>query len=152
MACGTAWARAAWASFKVAGTRVSHLIRVGRASGGCWRCRGHYRPPDTSCRRSFVTGQYGPDDCTEVLPIAGIATERLHEHGNTRLVLDHQLQHDLVEVGPMIPAIPLGDVHDVLSGLRIAVIAPIDMKARRIEMGIGRTQSQPLAAVAAMRL
>ena len=39
----------------------------------------------------------------------------------------------------MIPAIPSGDVHDLFLGLLVAVVAPIDMKARAIEMGkVGR--------------
>jgi hypothetical protein len=35
----------------------------------------------------------------------------------------------------MVAAIPSGDMHDVGLGLLIAVVAPIDMKARAIKMG-----------------
>jgi len=84
------------------------------------------------------------DDVAKRFPITAIATERLHQHGNARLVLDNQLQHDLVEVRAMIATITFRDVHDVLRGRLITVIAPINMKARTVEVRIARTQSQPL--------
>ena len=34
----------------------------------------------------------------------------------------------------MIPAITAGDVHDLCFGFLVAVVAPIDMNARRVEM------------------
>src|SRR4030095_11948648 len=54
-----------------------------------------------------------------------------------------QLQHDLVEVGAMIPTIALGDVHDVFVRRLIAVIPAIDMETRRIEMAASARQPQP---------
>src|SRR5439155_18423918 len=60
-------------------------------------------------------------------------TERLHQDVNARLMLHNQFQHDLVEVRPMIPAVPSGDVHDLVLGLLVAIVAPID---RRLE-GLG---------------
>jgi hypothetical protein len=50
------------------------------------------------------------------------------------LVLHHQLHHDLIEVRPMIPAIPAGAGHDLCFGFLVAVVAPIDLQARRVEM------------------
>jgi hypothetical protein len=35
----------------------------------------------------------------------------------------------------MVPAITAGDVHDLFYGLFVAIVAPIDMQARAIEMG-----------------
>ena len=63
-----------------------------------------------------------------------MATQRLHQHRNTSLVLHHQLQHHLVEVGAMIPAIAAGDVHDLFVWSLSAIIPAIDMETRRIEM------------------
>ncbi len=45
---------------------------------------------------------------------------------------------------PTITTITLGEVHDVLRGLLIAGVAPIDMKARGVEMAIGGRQSKTL--------
>jgi hypothetical protein len=50
----------------------------------------------------------------------------------------------LVEVGTMISTIALGDVHDLLRRWLVTVIAPIDMKARAVEVHIGWTQVQTL--------
>jgi hypothetical protein len=86
----------------------------------------------------------GLDHLAKRLWITAITTERLHQHGNAGLVLDDQLQHDLVEVGTMISTIALGDVHDLLRRWLVTVIAPIDMKARAVEVHIGWTQVQTL--------
>jgi hypothetical protein len=50
------------------------------------------------------------------LGIVAIAAEGFHEDGNPCLMLDDQLQHDLIEVRAMVATLPLGDVHDMLSG------------------------------------
>ena len=79
------------------------------------------------------------------LPSLTIATERLHQHRDTGLVLHHQLQHHLVEVRPMIPTIALGDVHDLFVRSLSAVITAIDMKARAYRDGVKRgRQAQTL--------
>ena len=52
----------------------------------------------------------------------------------------------------MIPAIPSGDVNDLFLGFLVAVVAPIDMKARRVEMDHSGGKPQALGAVAARRL
>ena len=85
------------------------------------------------------------DNVAKLFPITAIATERLHQHGNPRLVFNDQLQHDLVEIRAMISAIALGDVHDVLRGLIVAVIATIDMETGAIEMRKARRQAQALS-------
>ena len=46
--------------------------------------------------------------------------------------LDDQLHHDVVEVRPMIPTVPSGDVADLFRGRLIAVVAPIDMNTGAI--------------------
>jgi hypothetical protein len=58
------------------------------------------------------------------------------------LVFNDHLQHDVVEIRAMISAIALGDVHDVLRGLIVAVIATIDMAPGAIEMRQARRQAQ----------
>jgi hypothetical protein len=75
------------------------------------------------------------DDVAKLFAITAIAPEGLHQHGKARLMLDKQLQHDLVEVRPMVPAVPPRAVNNLFRELLIAVIAPIDRKARAIEMG-----------------
>ena len=57
----------------------------------------------------------------ELVRITAIATERLQEHGNARLVCNNQRQHDLIEVRAMIATRALGDVHNLSLGLLVAV-------------------------------
>jgi hypothetical protein len=83
------------------------------------------------------------DDLAECFAILTIATQGLHQHRDTALVLHHQLQHHLVEVRAMIPTIAVGDVHDLFVRRLCAVIAAIDMKTRRIEMAERARQPQP---------
>jgi hypothetical protein len=61
-------------------------------------------------------------------------------------MLDNQSQHDLIEVGPMIPTIAARDVHDLLVGGIVAVIAAIDMEAGAIEMHNARGKAQTLGS------
>jgi hypothetical protein len=49
-----------------------------------------------------------------------------------------------MEVRPMISAIPSGDVHDRFGGCLVAVVAPIDMNARRVEMDQAGCKPQAL--------
>jgi hypothetical protein len=76
--------------------------------------------------------------------ITRIATKWLYQHGSAGLVLDDRRQHDLVKVRAMIPPVALGDVHDSFSRGLVAVIAPIDMKARRVKMHMGGAQVRTL--------
>ena len=64
-----------------------------------------------------------PNRLANALGITGVATAWWHQEGDTRLVLDHQPLHDLIEVRPMIPAIPASDVHDLCSGVLVTVVA-----------------------------
>jgi hypothetical protein len=75
-----------------------------------------------------------PDDLAERWRITAMAAQRLHEHGNPGLMLDNQCQHDVIEVGSVIPTITACEVHDLFVGSLVAVIAPIDMQAGAIEM------------------
>ena len=80
------------------------------------------------------------DDLTEVCRITAVATEGLHQDGNASLVLDNEIEHDLVEIRAMVPAVALGDVDDLLVGRLRAVITAIDMETGTIEMGKGRRE------------
>jgi len=84
-----------------------------------------------------------PDDLAERFAIMTIATQGLHQHRDTSLVLHDQFQPDLVEVGAMIPTLAVGDVHDLFVRRLRAVIPAIDMKTRRIEMVQPACQPQP---------
>jgi hypothetical protein len=75
-----------------------------------------------------------------VVGITAVATKRFHQDGDTCLMLDAQLQHDLVEVRSMIPTVTAGDVYDLVRGLIVAVVTLIDMNTGAIAMrNAGRT-------------
>ena len=84
------------------------------------------------------------DDLAKVVRVTTIATEGLHQHGNTGLVFHNQVQHHLVEVRALIPTVATGDVNDVCLRFLVTVIAAIDMEARPIEMGERGCQAQTL--------
>ena len=88
-------------------------------------------------RRHMVT-----DDLAKHCAIMTMATQGLPQPRETRLVLHDQLQHDLVEVGAMVPTIAWSDVHDLFVRRLIAVRAAIDMATRRIEMAERGRQPQ----------
>jgi hypothetical protein len=46
----------------------------------------------------------------------------------------------------MIPAVSLGDVHDLCSGLFVAVVASIDMNARAIQMAKAWRKTEALSS------
>jgi hypothetical protein len=71
-----------------------------------------------------------------------MATEGLHQDRNASLVLDHQLQHHLIQVRPMIPAVAAGEVNTLRLGLLLTVITAVDVNARAIERHKGRGSSQ----------
>jgi hypothetical protein len=85
------------------------------------------------------------DDLPKVTRITGIATEGLHQHGNPRLVFHNQVEHHVVEVGPMIAAVASRDMNDLFIRLLATVVAPIDMEAGAIQMGQGRCQPEALS-------
>jgi hypothetical protein len=80
------------------------------------------------------------DDLAEICRITAVASEGLHQHGNAGLVLNNEIEHDLVQVRAMIPAIALSDVDDLLVGRLRAVITAIDMETGTIEMRKGRRE------------
>src|SRR5215813_5175106 len=86
------------------------------------------------------------NDLPEVARITGIATERLHQQRDASLMLHHQVQHDLIEIRAMIPAIAASNVNDVGVRLLPTIVAAIDVKAGAIEMGKGRGQPQTLGS------
>ena len=74
--------------------------------------------------------------------IMPIATQGLHQHWDTSLVLHDQRQHHLVEVRAMLPTLARGDVHNLFVRRLRAVLPAIDMKTRRIEMAECARQPQ----------
>jgi hypothetical protein len=66
----------------------------------------------------------------------------LHQDRNASLVLDHQLQHPVIQVRPMIAAVAAGDVKNRRLGLLLTVITAVDVNARAIERHNGRGSSQ----------
>jgi len=83
------------------------------------------------------------DDPAEVVRVTPIAPEGLHQHGNTGLVFDNQVQHHLVEVRALIPTTAASDVHDMRLRFLVTVRAAIDMETRTIKMGERGCQAQP---------
>jgi hypothetical protein len=75
-----------------------------------------------------------PNRRAKAVGITAVATAWLHQAGDTRLMRHHQRHHDLISGRPMIPARTAGDGHDLCLGCLGAVVAPIDMNARRVEM------------------
>jgi hypothetical protein len=86
------------------------------------------------CQPLTLSGYAESPKVADAVIEATIATQGLHQHRDTRLVLYHQLQHDLIEVGAMIATITVGEVHDLFVRNLLAVITAIDMETRRIEM------------------
>jgi hypothetical protein len=76
----------------------------------------------------------GGDHVSEVMDVAGMATEWLHQQRDSRLVLHKHIQHDLVEVGAMIPAIASRDVYDMGIGLLGTIVAAINVETRAVQM------------------
>jgi hypothetical protein len=91
------------------------------------------------------------DDLATRWRLTAIAVQRFHAHGNPGLMLDNPCQHDLIEVGPVIPTIAACHVHDWCVGDAVAVIAAIDMAAGAIERRTRGLRPKRSAAVAAMR-
>jgi len=83
------------------------------------------------------------DDLAKVSRITTVATKRLHQDGNSGLVLDHQVEPHVVQVGSMISAVTAGEVNDLRFGRLVALVAAIDMEAGAIQMGEAPSASQP---------
>ena len=86
-------------------------------------------------RGDLPLGYLGGDALTAVVRVTAMATEGRHQHGDTGVVCDEQLQHHLVAVRALIPTGATGDVQAVLLRLRVTVIPAIDMEAGALERG-----------------
>ena len=84
------------------------------------------------------------DDLAEVCRITAITTEGLQQHGNAGLVLHNEVEHDVVHVRAMIPAVAPRDVDNLLVGRRRAVRTAVDMETGTIEMSKSRREPSPL--------
>src|SRR4029453_4275255 len=143
MVWGSAWATTAWASTQGRGntgdpfpTRVSELLEiVGVIEGPVGPQIGS--PIGGVELRNVVT-----DDLAKHCAIMTIATQGLHQHRDTSLMLHDQFQHDLVEVGAMIPTRAWRDVHDLFVRRLSVVITAIDLETRRIAMAARGRQPQ----------
>jgi hypothetical protein len=78
-------------------------------------------------------GDVFTDDMADRFPITTIPTQRFYQDRNTSWVRDDPLEHHVVEVGSMIPAIPPREVHDLFCRLLAAVIVAIDREAGAIK-------------------
>ena len=71
--------------------RVIHLLPSWRASGGSRRYQGRCLQRGRSCRRSSEVVECVRDDLSKGMSIVAMTTERLHQEGNTRLMLNDEL-------------------------------------------------------------
>jgi hypothetical protein len=88
----------------------------------------------------------GANRLATVLSITAVATERCHQDRAARLLLHDALHHDLVEVRPMIPAVPSGTRHNLFLRLLVAVVAPIAVNTRAIARGQAGRKAQALGS------
>jgi hypothetical protein len=119
--------------------RLRELRAVGRALEGTIGDQGG------GTRRGVPRLEVGTAHLAALLRLTAITTARRPQHGETGVGLDHQLQPPLVQVGPMIPAIALGEVQNPRLGLLVAVRAPVDMDTGAIEMGKARREASALS-------
>ena len=64
--------------------------------------------------RCAIGAIWSADDLPEVGRITAVPPEGLHQHGNAGLVFDHEVEHDVGEVRPMIPTGAAGEVPNLL--------------------------------------
>jgi len=81
------------------------------------------------------------DDLPKLWHITAMATEGWHQDRHASLVLDHELQHHVIQVRPMISAVAAGEVHHLRLGLLLTVITAVDVNARALERHTGRGSS-----------
>jgi hypothetical protein len=79
-------------------------------------------------------GDVGGDHVSNGRRLAGMATEWWHQQREPGLVLHHQVQHDLVEVGALSPAVAPRDLPDMGVGLLGTVVAAVDVETRAVQM------------------
>ena len=91
MVWGSAWAKTACASLKVAGTRVIHFVRVSAALEILCTIEGTIGDKERRAIGELQLRYMVCDDLAEVVHITPIATEGLHQERNPGLVFDHQV-------------------------------------------------------------
>jgi hypothetical protein len=74
------------------------------------------------------------DALAQLFHITTMTTQGFQQGRHASLILDEQLEHHVVEGGPIIPAIPPRDVHDLCCRFLTAVIVASDMDAGAIKM------------------
>lgn len=85
-----------------------------------------------------------PNRLATAVGSTAVATAWCQPEGDTRVGLPHPLPHDRMAVRPLIPALPSGAGHALFRGCLVAVGAPIDMNARRVELAHAGCQTQAL--------
>jgi hypothetical protein len=75
-----------------------------------------------------------------------VATARLQAQRKARLRRHDARHDDLVDVRPLIPAVPSGHRHHLCLRRLVAVVAPIDVNTRAIEMGHAGRKAQALGS------
>jgi hypothetical protein len=88
--------------------------------------------------------EVGSAHVSKVSRVAGMATEWLHQQRDPCLVLHNQVQHDLVEVGAMIPAVAPRAVKDMGVGRLGTVVAAVDVETRAVQVRKPRRSLQSL--------
>jgi hypothetical protein len=83
------------------------------------------------------------DDWAERCAIMTLATQGLHPHRDTGLVLHHDLPQHGVEVRALIPTRARGEVPDLCVRRLRAVRTAIALQTRRSEMGARARQPHP---------
>jgi hypothetical protein len=76
-------------------------------------------------RRAVGAMQLGnmiPHDVAKLLAITAIATEGLHQQRDTSLMLHDEIQHDLIEIRPVVAAIARSETHDALGRRHLTVV------------------------------
>jgi len=110
-------------------TRLGELWQVrctleGTVGDAAWRARGALHLGPMVCH-----------DLPAVVRVTTLPTAGLHQHGNTGVGCDQQVQPHLGEVRAPIPAGAAGEVQDVLLRLLGTVIPALAMETRTIERG-----------------
>ena len=84
----------------------------------------------------------GANRLAKVLRITAGAMERLQQERNARLLRRAALHQDVVEVRPVIPAVPSGNGHALFLRLLVAVVRRLDLQARALERGKAGRKAQ----------
>lgn len=136
---GLGWAHGGWPTRDPRQVGLGELLAVGFPIAGALRHpRGQasgrvpLRPMDTH-------------GLAHVWGLTAMATARVHQERKARVRLPHELPPDVVQVRPMIPAIPPGAGPDLGSGFFVAVGASIDLNARALQRANAGRKPQALS-------